>query len=151
MAECIMNRLEQGAFQAYSAGSHPSGAVHPYVIQLLQNYNYPTEQLRSKSWHEFSGPDALPLDFVFTLCDDAAQDTCPEWSGQPMATHWGLPDPAAAEGTEGEKRFAFLDTMRMLMHRIDIFVSFPIDTLTRMSLQKRLDAIGKTTPQAAQP
>jgi protein-tyrosine-phosphatase/DNA-binding transcriptional ArsR family regulator len=150
IAECILNRLGQGKFQAYSAGSQPKGTVHPYALELLQHHSYATEHLRSKSWEEFSGPDAPPLDFVFTLCDEAAQETCPVWPGQPISAHWGLPDPAAVAGTEAEKRFAFVDTMRMLNHRIDIFINLPVAKLDQLSLRQRVDAIGKTTPQAAQ-
>jgi arsenate reductase len=149
MAECILNRLGHGKFQAYSAGSQPRGTIHPYALELLHTYNYPTTQLRSKSWDEFNGPDAPPLDFVFTLCDEAARETCPVWSGQPMTAHWGLPDPAAVTGTEAVKRFAFVDTMRMLHQRIDIFINLPVAKLDRLSLRQRLDAIGKTTPQEA--
>jgi arsenate reductase len=150
MAECILNRLGQGKFQAYSAGSQPKGTIHPYALALLQHYNYPTAQLRSKSWQEFSGPDTPPLDFVFTLCDEAAQETCPVWPGQPMSAHWGLPDPAAVDSSEAEQRFAFVDTMRMLNNRINIFINLPVAKLDQLSLRQRLDAIGKTTPQAAQ-
>jgi protein-tyrosine-phosphatase len=124
--------------------------VHPYVLDLLHHYTYPTDHLRSKSWEEFSRPDAPTLDFVFTLCDDAAQETCPVWPGQPLTAHWGLPDPAAVTGTEAEKRFAFVDTLRMLTNRIGIFVNLPMAKLDRLSLRQRLDAIGTTTPHAAQ-
>jgi ArsR family transcriptional regulator, arsenate/arsenite/antimonite-responsive transcriptional repressor / arsenate reductase (thioredoxin) len=148
MAECILNRLGRGRFHAYSAGSQPRGTVHPYALELLQHYQYDISHLRSKSWGEFSGPDAPPLDFVFTLCDEAAQESCPVWPGQPMTAHWGLPDPAAAQGPESAKRFAFVDTLRMLTQRIDIFVNLPVAKLDRLSLQHRVDAIGKTTPQA---
>jgi protein-tyrosine-phosphatase len=149
MAECILNRLGQGKFQAYSAGSQPRGTIHPYALELLQHYDYPTASLRPKSWEEFSGPDAPPVDFVFTLCDEAAQETCPVWPGQPISAHWGLPDPAAVDGTEAEKRFAFVDTMRMLNNRINIFIDLPVAKLDQLSLRQRVDAIGKTTPQAA--
>jgi protein-tyrosine-phosphatase/DNA-binding transcriptional ArsR family regulator len=150
MAECILNRLGHGQFQAYSAGSHPKGTIHPYAVELLRHYEYPTDHLRSKSWTEFTGPEAPPLDFVFTLCDEAAQEVCPVWPGQPMTAHWGLPDPAAVDGSEAVKRFAFVDTMRMLNQRIGIFVNLPMAKLHQLSLQRRMDAIGKTTPQAAQ-
>jgi len=147
IAECLLNDLGRGRFWAYSAGSQPKGEVHPYVLELLQNYHYATDPLRSKNWEEFTGPDAPPLDFVFTLCDEAAKESCPVWPGQPMTAHWGLPDPAAVEGTEAVKRFAFIDTMRMLTQRIDIFINLPTAKLDRLSLQQRVDAIGKTTPQ----
>jgi arsenate reductase len=150
IAECLLNRLGQGTFRAYSAGSKPKGTIHPYALELLQHYNYATEQLRSKSWEEFSRADAPPLDFVFTLCDEAAQETCPVWPGQPISAHWGLPDPAAVDGTEAEKRFAFLDTLRMLNNRINIFINLPVAKLDQLSLRQRVDAIGKTTPHTAQ-
>ena len=150
IAECILNRLGHGKFQAYSAGSQPRGTIHPYALELLHTYHYPTAHLRSKNWDEFNGSDAPPLDFVFTLCDEAAKETCPVWPGQPMTAHWGLPDPAAVAGTEAVKRFAFVDTMRMLHQRIDIFVNLPVAKLDRLSLRQRLHAIGKTTPQEAQ-
>jgi protein-tyrosine-phosphatase/DNA-binding transcriptional ArsR family regulator len=144
LAECILNRLGQGTFKAYSAGSTPTGAVHPYALDLLRMHNYPIEHLRSKSWNEFTGPDAPALDFVFTLCDAAANEVCPVWPGQPITAHWGLPDPAAVEGKEAERRFAFADTMRMLTRRIDLFVNLPVAALDRLSLQQQLDTIGTT-------
>ena len=143
IAECIMNRLGQGRFKGYSAGSQPGGKVHPYALQLLQRLNYDTSTLRSKSWNEFSGPDAPELDFVFTVCDNAANETCPYWPGQPMTAHWGLPDPSAVEGTEAERHLAFADTHRMLNQRISIFTNLPLATLDNLSLQKQLDAIGR--------
>jgi arsenate reductase len=147
IAECLLNDLGRGRFWAYSAGSQPKGEIHPYALELLQHYQYATDHLRSKNWEEFTGPDAPPLDFVFTLCDEAAQESCPVWPSQPMTAHWGLPDPAAVDGTEAVKRFAFIDTMRMLTQRIDIFINLPVAKLDRLSLQQRVDAIGKTTPQ----
>jgi protein-tyrosine-phosphatase/DNA-binding transcriptional ArsR family regulator len=144
LAECILNRLGQGKFKAYSAGSTPKGAVHPYALDLLRMHNYPTEHLRSKSWDEFTGPNAPELDFVFTLCAAAANEVCPVWPGQPITAHWGLTDPAAVEGKEAERRFAFADTMRMLTQRLDIFVNLPVAALDRLSLQQRLDTIGTT-------
>jgi arsenate reductase len=150
LAEGLLNRLGGEKFRAYSAGSHPKDVIHPYALELLQQYAYPTDQLRSKSWDEFTGPQAPPLDFVFTLCDAAAEETCPVWPGQPTMAHWGLPDPAAVEGTEEAKRHAFVETMRMLQQRIDIFVHLPMAKLDQLSLQQRVDAIGKTTPHAAQ-
>jgi protein-tyrosine-phosphatase len=142
LAECILNRYGQGRFRAYSAGSHPTGRVNPYAVELLRNQNYPTGGLRSKSWSEFSGPEAPKLDFVFTVCDNAAAEVCPVWPGQPMTAHWGVPDPAAVEGSEAVKRAAFADTMRMLTQRISIFTSLPIASLDRLSLQKQLTEIG---------
>jgi arsenate reductase len=141
-AEAILNRNGQGRYKAYSAGSHPKGKVHPYTLDLLQNLHYVTDDLRSKSWDEFAVPGAPKLDFVFTVCNDAANEVCPLWPGQPMTAHWGVPDPAAVEGTEAVKRAAFADTCRMLTNRISIFTSLPLKSLDRMSLQKRLDEIG---------
>ena len=143
MAEAVLNRAGQGRFRAFSAGSQPKGHVHPYAIDLLRRLNYDVGAVRSKSWLEFSGPDAPKLDFAFTLCDDAAAETCPVWPGQPMTAHWGMPDPSAAKGTEAEIRYAFADTMRMLTNRINIFVSLPMKSLDLLTLQKQLDAIGK--------
>jgi protein-tyrosine-phosphatase len=144
LAECIMNRLGAGKFKAYSAGSQPSGRVHPYALELLQRLNYDTSALRSKSWEEFSKPGAPELDFVFTVCDDAANEVCPVWPGQPMTAHWGLADPSRAEGNEAERRFAFADTHRMLNQRISIFISLPLASLDRLTLKHRLDEIGRT-------
>ncbi|MGO8843181.1 MAG: arsenate reductase ArsC [Methyloceanibacter sp.] len=144
MAEVILNRLGAGKFRAFSAGSQPAGYVHPMALQMLQNAHYDTSKLRSKSWEEFAGPDAPQLDFVFTVCDNAAKEVCPIWPGQPMTAHWGLPDPVKAEGIEAERNLAFADTLRMLSYRIGIFVSLPFDTLSKLSLQKKLDEIGHT-------
>ena len=144
IAECILNRLGQGKFKAYSAGSQPSGQVHPLALTLLKKLNYDTSGLRSKSWQEFTRPDAPQLDFVFTVCDDAANEVCPVWPGQPMTAHWGVPDPAEATGNEAEMRFAFADALRMLTNRIEIFVSLPLQSLDQLTLQKKLDAIGKS-------
>ncbi len=146
MAEAILNRLGRGHFCAFSAGSHPKGEINPYAIAALHKAGFLTDGLRSKSWDEFAGPDAPPLDFVFTLCDDAAGEACPHWPGQPMTAHWGLPDPAAAEGNEAVKHLAFADAFRMLNNRIGIFTALPFRSLDRLSLQNRLDAIGKTMP-----
>lgn len=144
MAEAILNRLGAGRFRAFSAGSRPKAAPHPYTIDLLRNQNHPTDGLRSKGWDEFAAPGAPPLHFVFTVCDDAAGEVCPVWPGQPMTAHWGIPDPAAATGSEAERRLAFADAYRMLNNRISIFVSLPMRSLDRLQLQKRLDAIGRT-------
>jgi len=143
MAECIMNREGLGKFKAYSAGSMPAGEVNPLALNLLRKLNYDVSKLRSKSWEEFSGPDAPKLDFVFTVCDSAAKEVCPIWPGQPMSAHWGLPDPAAVEGTEAERALAFDETYRMLFQRITIFTNLPLSSLSRLSLQKHLDEIGK--------
>ena len=118
MAECILNRSGAGKFRAYSAGSHPTGKVNPMALNLLRKTNYDVSKLRSKSWDEFAAPGAPKLDFVFTVCDDAANEVCPIWPGQPMTAHWGLPDPAKAQGTEAERHFAFADRFRMLTQRI---------------------------------
>jgi len=142
IAECIINSLGRSKFKGFSAGSQPSGAVNPYALNLLQRLNYNVSALRSKSWEEFAAPGAPELDFVFTVCDDAANETCPVWPGQPMTAHWGLPDPSAATGTEAEKRQAFADTHRMLYQRIGIFVNLPLSELDKLSLQRRLDSIG---------
>jgi arsenate reductase (thioredoxin) len=145
IAEAVLNTLGAGRFKAYSAGSQPSGQVHPYARNLLEKLNYDTSSLRSKSWEEFTGPDAPDLDFVITVCDNAANEVCPVWPGQPISAHWGLPDPSAADGNDSERHFAFADTHRMLYQRISIFTNLPLASLERMSLQKRLDDIGRTT------
>ena len=144
MAEAILNRYGRGRFQAFSAGSHPKGEVHPYAGELLRNLNYVTDGLRSKSWDAFAGPGAPVMDFVFTVCDDAASETCPVWPGQPMSAHWGVPDPAAAEGTESVKRAAFADSCRMLTNRISVFTNLPLASLDHLTLQKRLAEIGES-------
>ena len=149
LAEAILNREGRGKFRAFSAGSHPKGAVHAYALDLLRRTNHPIGELRSKSWDEFAAPGAPALDFAFTVCDNAAGEMCPVWPGQPMTAHWGLPDPAAAEGNEAEKRAAFAEAYRMLANRISIFVNLPMTSLDKLSLQKRLDEIGHTRNQAA--
>ena len=152
MAEVILNRLGAGKFRGFSAGSRSAGYVHPMALQMLQNAHYDISNLRSKSWDEFAGPDAPQLDFVFTVCDNAAKEVCPIWPGQPMTAHWGLPDPAKAEGTDAERNLAFADTLRMLSNRIGIFVSLPFDKLSKLSLQKKLDEIGHTrAPTSKEP
>jgi arsenate reductase len=143
IAEAILNRIGQGKFRAYSAGSHPKGEVNPHTVTLLQNLNYDVGAFRSKSWAEFAKPGAPPLDFVFTVCDDAASEPCPVWPGQPMTAHWGLPDPANATGSPAEIAMAFKDTYRMLNQRIGIFTALPIKSLDQFSLQKRLRDIGR--------
>jgi protein-tyrosine-phosphatase len=145
LAEAILNRLGQGRFRGFSAGSQPKGEVHPYALDLLTRQNYPTAALASKSWDVFAGPDAPTMDFVFTVCDSAAAEVCPIWPGQPMSAHWGLPDPAAVDGSEAAKRYAFADAFRMLYQRIGIFTNLPLASLDRLSLQRRLDEIGRTT------
>jgi arsenate reductase len=148
IAEAVMNRLGMGRFKGYSAGSQPSGRVHPYALDLLQKLNYDTSGVRSKNWEEFAAPGAPQLDFVFTVCDNAANEVCPYWPGQPMTAHWGLPDPSAYEGSETERRVAFADTHRMLYQRIGIFTNLPLASLDKMSLQKQLDEIGRTKAPA---
>ena len=149
IAECVMKRLGAGKFKAFSAGSQPSGKVHPNAIELLQQLNYDTSGLRSKSWEEFAQPGAPQLDCVFTVCDDAAEEVCPVWPGQPMSAHWGLPDPSRVEGSEAERAYAFADTHRMLYQRIGIFTNLPLKSLDKLSLQKRLDDIGRTKAEKA--
>lgn len=144
IAECVMNRLGNGRFKGFSAGSQPSGRVHPYALDLLRHLNYDTTHLRSKSWEEFTAPEAPSLDFVFTVCDNAANEVCPVWPGQPISAHWGLADPSAAKGTESEHRFAFADTHRMLHQRISIFTALPLASLDKLSLQRHLDDIGQS-------
>nr|WP_321526582.1 arsenate reductase ArsC [uncultured Cohaesibacter sp.] len=144
MAEAIMNRLGQGSFRAFSAGSHPTGQVHPQALALLQRLNYDTSSARSKSWDEFAADGAPKLDFVFTVCDNAAGEVCPIWPGQPMTAHWGVPDPAAAHGSDSEIALAFSDAYRMLDARISIFTSLPLSNIDRLSLQHKLDEIGKS-------
>ncbi len=144
LAEAILQREGKGKFRSHSAGSQPRGTVHPYATALLQNLKHPVGELRSKSWDEFAGSGAPELNFVFTVCDNAANEVCPIWPGQPMTAHWGIPDPAAVQGTEAEKRLAFAESYRMLKNRISAFVSLPIVALDRLSLQKRLTEIGKS-------
>jgi arsenate reductase (thioredoxin) len=138
------------AAEGRSFGSVPKGQVHTYALDLLRKLNYDVSGLRSKSWQEFSGADAPKLDFVFTVCDNAAE-TCPVWPGQPMTAHWGVPDPAAATGKEAEVRLAFADALRMLSNRINIFVALPIRSLDQLSLQRQLEAIGKTKDAGQDP
>ena len=145
LAEAILNRLGAGKFRAYSADSHPKGEVNPRTIALLKKLNYPTAELRSKSWDEFAQPGAPVMDFVFTVCDDAASEVCPIWPGQPISAHWGQPDPAAATGSEAEIALTWSEGYRMLNNRLTPFVNLPIAGLDRLSLQKKLDAIGRRT------
>jgi protein-tyrosine-phosphatase len=144
MGEAIINRVGAGKFKGYSAGSMPKGEVHPLAINLLNKLNYDTSAMRSKSWEEFTAPGAPELDFVFTVCDNAANEVCPIWPGQPMTAHWGLPDPVEVEGDETQRALAFADTYRMLNNRIGIFTSLPLASLDELSLKKQLDAIGRS-------
>ncbi|MDX9995730.1 MAG: arsenate reductase ArsC [Rhodocyclaceae bacterium] len=149
MAEVILNAIGQGRFRAFSAGSHPAGEVNPLAIELLQKNRLSTEGLRSKSWDEYAAPEAPQIDFVFTVCDNAANEVCPVWPGQPMTAHWGIPDPAAAEGTDEARRRAFFTAFNQLQQRISYFVNLPMDKLDRLTLKLRLDEIGKTSPEDA--
>lgn len=144
LAEAILNRTGQGRFRAFSAGSQPKGEVHPFAIQLLQSLNHDASLARSKSWDEFAAPGAPEMHFVFTVCDSAANESCPVWPGQPMTAHWGIPDPAAAEGTEAEKHLAFAEAYRQLSNRISAFLSLPMASIDKLALQRRLDEIGQT-------
>jgi len=149
MAEAIINREGTGKFKGYSAGSHPKGVVHPQTLQLLSRLNYDVSAFRSKDWQEFAAPGAPQLDFVFTVCDNAANEVCPVWPGQPMTAHWGVPDPAEVEGNDVIKALAFADTYRMLNNRISIFINLPLGSLDHLSLQRRLDEIGNARPAAS--
>jgi arsenate reductase len=144
MAEVLLNAMGKGRFRAYSAGSHPKGRVHPLTLELLAHNRMPTADLRSKDWAEFVRPGSPPLDFVFTVCDNAAGEVCPVWPGQPISAHWGIPDPAAAGGSEQERRKAFFTAYNQLSNRLSIFVNLPLANLDRLSLQKKLDEIGRT-------
>lgn len=142
IAEGLMNELGQGRFKAWSAGSHPKGAVHPLALKTLATHRIPTDGFRSKSWEEFARPDAPELHFVFTVCDQAAGEVCPVWPGQPMTAHWGLPDPAAVEGDEAVREKAFLDTFITMKRRIQLMLSLPLASLDRMAIQKEIKGIG---------
>ncbi|TPK97299.1 arsenate reductase ArsC [Mesorhizobium sp. B2-4-12] len=142
MGEAILNRLGAGRFKAYSAGSRPKGTVNPHALQLLESLNYDTSFARSKSWDEFSKPGAPEMNFVFTVCDSTADESCPVWPGHPMTALWAVPDPAKAEGTEAERHFAFAEAFRMMSNRIALFVNLPIGSLDRLALQQELDEIG---------
>lgn len=145
LGEAILNQLaiSSGKFKGFSAGSHPKGKVNPFALEILQHSKFPTKGLHSKSWDEFAVPGAPVMDFVFTVCDQAAAEQCPFWPGQPMTAHWGVPDPAAVEGSDEAKRRAFRDTLMVLRRRIEIFVSLPLEKLDRLAIQKRVKEIGK--------
>jgi len=149
MAEAIVDRLGQGRFKGYSAGSHPTGRVNPYARELLESLNHPTEHLASKSWEVFAGPEAPRMDFIITVCDNAAGEVCPVWPGRPVAAHWSFHDPAAVEGSEAEKRQAFAEVYGQIEKRVGIFVNLPISALDRLSLQKRVVDMGRQQPQDA--
>ncbi len=144
LAESIINRLGKGRFRGFSAGSHPTGRVNPFAHALLTQLGYPTEGLRSKSWDEFATPQSPSLDFVITVCDNAAGEVCPYWPGQPITAHWGIPDPAAVDGTDVAKSLAFRQAFKAMETRIKLFLSLPIASIDRMRLQKQMDEIGKT-------
>jgi arsenate reductase len=147
MAEALLNALGRGRFRAFSAGSHPTGRVHPLALEILEKVQLPIAGLRSKSWEEFARPGAPPLDFVFTVCDNAAGEICPVWPGQPMTAHWGVEDPAAFVGTEEERRGYFARIFGYLRNRILLFTCLPLDKLDSLSLQKRLEEIGRASPE----
>jgi arsenate reductase len=144
IAEALMNKEGHGRFKAYSAGSAPTGRVNPHAIPIVEELGFSASDFRSKPWDEFAGPDAPALDFVFTVCDNAAGEVCPIWPGQPITAHWGVPDPAAVTGTDAEIAFAFDETCRLLGNRIRLFLSLPLAKIDRMSLQTQLHEIGKT-------
>jgi protein-tyrosine-phosphatase len=148
MAEALLNYWGQDRFRAFSAGSRPKGDVHPLTLETLQRSHLPTSQLHSKSWNEFSGPGAPNLDFVFTVCGNAAQEQCPYWPGQPMTAHWGIDDPAAVEGTREQQARAFQRALRELDARIKLFINLPFEKLDKMALQQRLREIGGSTVEA---
>jgi protein-tyrosine-phosphatase len=150
LAESIINKLGKGKFRGFSAGSHPKGHVHPTALALLKQLDYPTDGLRSKNWDEFATPTSPHLDFVFTVCNNAAGEVCPYWPGQPMTAHWGIPDPAAVEGTDVEQSLAFREAFRSMETRIKLFLSLPLASIDRMRLKERLDAIGKNPPEVPQ-
>ncbi len=146
LAEALVNHWGRGRFVGYSAGSAPKGKVHPIALELLEHLNMPTAGMRSKSWDEFEKPEAPKLDFVFTVCDNAAAEACPVWPGQPLTAHWGVADPAAVEGSDTDKWLAFRQAFRQLESRIKIFTSLPIKSLDRVKLQERLRDIGRSRP-----
>ncbi len=150
LGESLINHYGFGRFRGFSAGSFPKGAVHPYALDLLRTLGLPAEGLRSKSWTEFAGPGAPQMDFVFTVCDQAAGETCPVWPGQPITAHWGIPDPAAADGSEAEKMNAFREAYVMLERRIKIFLALPIAKLDRLMLTRKVEEIGRLRPDAVE-
>jgi arsenate reductase (thioredoxin) len=142
MAEVILNELAGDKFRAHSAGSHPKEHVHPETIRLLRGLGHETDGLRSKSWDEFATPNSPPLDFVITVCDNAAGEVCPAWPGQPMTAHWGIPDPAAVEGSDDVKRKAFREALMVLTRRIELFTALPLDKLDKLAIQRHIQSIG---------
>lgn len=144
LAEALLNALGKGVFRAHSAGSHPKGEVHPLALEQIERAGLSSRECRSKSWDEFATPDAPRMDFVFTVCDNAAKEVCPVWPGRPVTAHWGIPDPAAVEGSVEEQRKAFLKAFLQLQTRINLFLALPIATLDKLSLQHHLNEIGHT-------
>lgn len=142
IGEAVLNRLGGGRFRAFSAGSHPKGEVHPVTLKILKQNNFSVDGLRSKSWDEFAGPDAPPMDFVLTVCDQAANESCPYWPGQPMTAHWGVPDPAAVEGSDEDNRKAFRDALMALTRRIELFTALPLEKLDTLALLRQIRQIG---------
>jgi arsenate reductase (thioredoxin) len=142
LAEGILRKAGAGQFRAFSAGSQPKGVVSPFALKVLDSYGYPAIGFRSKSWDEFSGPQAPVMDFVFTVCDSAAGETCPFWPGQPMTAHWGIPDPAAVEGTDIEKEAAFVTAFKQMRNRIEIFTALPLESIDALTLEAKLKDIG---------
>ncbi len=149
MAECILNRLGQGRFRAYSAGSHPAGKIHPYALDLLRKLDYPTGELRSKDWSEFDRSGSPEMDLVITVCDRAAGEVCPIWPGQPVTAHWSFKDPAASEGSETEVRAFFAKIYGQIERRLSMLVNLPFAQLDRLALKRRIDEIGSTMPESA--
>jgi arsenate reductase len=143
IGEALFNTMGAGRFKAYSAGSHPTGRVNPFAVEQVRALGYPVENLRSKSWDEFAAPGAPQLDFVITVCDNAAGETCPLWPGQPITAHWGFPDPAAVKGTDDEKRAAFAQILRQMRNRVQLFVSLPLESLDSMAIEKKMRDIGQ--------
>ena len=147
LAEAILNQIGKGRFRAYSAGSHPAGKVNPYVLEMLAAQNLPVAELRSKSWDEFAAPGAPALDFVFTVCDNAAGEVCPVWPGQPVSAHWGIEDPAAVQGDDAARRHAVHTALQLLNRRISVFINLPFAKLDKMTLKQEVDSIGRLREQ----
>lgn len=148
MAEALFNTLGQGRFKAYSAGSHPTGRVNPFALEQAKVIGYPTDNLRSKSWDEFAQPDAPLMDFIITVCDNAAGEVCPVWPGQPISAHWGFEDPAAVEGSDEEKRASFRKIFHQIRNRVSIFANLPLTNLDRLAIKREMDQIGSTAVAA---
>ena len=149
IAESVLNTEGKGRFRAWSAGSRPKAEPHPYTIDMLRRFGHDVAGLRSKSWDEFARPDAPVMDFVFTVCDDAAAEECPYWPGQPMSAHWGMPDPAAVTGSEAERRLAFADAFRVLSRRISLLVNLPLASVDRLAIRRELETIGRLRTEPA--